>query len=295
MRDGTIGCNLCCRSRFSLHWLPPVRVFRDPVTGIYPLQDLAVSGLRSQPCCPKISGALNILNNRPSRPCKEAYFEAKYLPERPVKILAVSDMVLDRFYSANLRSNYGDVRLVLGCGDLPYEYLEFLVSALDVPLLYVPGNHDPGYDKAIPDSQADGCEFLDLRVMHVKGLNIAGMGGSMRYHPGQRNQYTQAEMYTRLLQFSPTLWWHQFRHHGGLDILIAHSPPFGIHDDDDMAHIGFSAFISLIHIFKPRYFLHGHTMVYKSNLVPPVTKIGRTTIINVYPYRLIELEPAGGR
>ena len=32
--------------------------------------------------------------------------------------------------------------LVIGCGDLPFDYLEYLVSRLDVPLLYVPGNHD---------------------------------------------------------------------------------------------------------------------------------------------------------
>ncbi len=212
-----------------------------------------------------------------------------------MKILAVSDLVIDRLYSANVRENFGDVRLVLGCGDLPFEYLEFLVSAMNVPLLYVPGNHDPGYVRGNPDTLPDGCEFLDLRVMQVHGLTIAGIGGSIRYHPGQSNQYTQAQMYARLLLFSPTLFWHKIRHRANLDILIAHSPPRGVHDDDDTAHVGFSAFIHLIHIFKPRYFLHGHTIVYKSNLVSPITKVGMTTVINIYPYRMIEVEPANRR
>jgi hypothetical protein len=51
------------------------------------------------------------------------------------------------------------------------------------------------------------------------------------------------------------------------------------------------AFRDFIRIFKPRYFLHGHTLVYKSNLVPPLTQVGNTTVINVYPYRLLEVKP----
>jgi len=29
--------------------------------------------------------------------------------------------------------------------------------------------------------------------------------------------------------------------------------------------------------------------VYKSNIVSPVTQVGTTTIINVYPYRIVEI------
>lgn len=210
-----------------------------------------------------------------------------------MKILAVSDVVLDRLYSARVQDNFTGVDLLLGCGDLPYEYLEFLVTALNVPLLYVPGNHDPGYNPRNPSSQADGCECIDRRVVRVKGLNIAGMGGSISYRPAEANQYSQVEMYLRMLAFSPALYWQRWSHGNVLDIVIAHSPPRGIHDDDDRAHVGFSAFVDLIRVFKPRYFLHGHTMVYKGNLVPPVTQVGTTTVINVYPYRLIEVDSDG--
>jgi uncharacterized protein len=208
-----------------------------------------------------------------------------------VKILAVSDVVLDQFTSPNIRENYGDVKLLLGCGDLPYEYLEFMVSALNIPLLFVPGNHDPGYDANNPACRADGCENLDRQVRQVKQLNIAGIGGSIRYHPNKPNQYTQTQMYFNLLSFAPALVWHRLRHHRGLDIVIAHSPPRGVHDDSDQAHVGFSAFVDFIHVFQPRYFLHGHTMVYKGNIVPPVTRIGATTVINVYPFRFLDVEP----
>ena len=62
----------------------------------------------------------------------------------PMKVLAVSDRVLDRIYTPNVREKYPGVELVIGCGDLPFYYLEFLISSLDVPLIYILGNHDGG-------------------------------------------------------------------------------------------------------------------------------------------------------
>jgi Icc-related predicted phosphoesterase len=205
-----------------------------------------------------------------------------------MKILAVSDQVDDRLYTPDVREYLSDISLVLGCGDLPYAYLEFLVSALNKPLLYVPGNHDPRYDPRSPAHRADGCTFLDGRLARLKGLSIAGLGGSIRYHPHQDNQYTQVDMYLRLARLAPALLWERLRRGRPLDILIAHSPPRGIHDEDDPAHTGFSAFTQLIRRFAPRYFLHGHTIPL-GNLASAVTQAGATMVINVFPYRLIEI------
>jgi Icc-related predicted phosphoesterase len=207
-----------------------------------------------------------------------------------MKILAVSDQVDDRIYTPQVRDYFSDVDLVLGCGDLPYEYLEFLVSALNKPLLYVPGNHDPLYIPRSLEHGAEGCVFLDQRVTRLKGLTIAGMGGSIRYHPTRANQYTQAQMYLRMAKMAPALLWNRRRYGRALDVLIAHSPPRGIHDEDDRAHIGFSAFTDFIRTFEPRYFLHGHTIPL-GNLASAVTRVGATTVFNVFPYRLLEIEP----
>jgi hypothetical protein len=42
----------------------------------------------------------------------------------------------------------------------------------------------------------------------------------------------------------------------GLDVLITHAPPEGIHDGSG-AHAGFRAFRWLIDRFPPRYLIHG--------------------------------------
>ena len=60
-----------------------------------------------------------------------------------MKILAVSDQVVERLYSLVPQGHFTGVEMILGCGDLPYSYLEFIVSMLNVQMLYVPGNHDP--------------------------------------------------------------------------------------------------------------------------------------------------------
>lgn len=207
-----------------------------------------------------------------------------------MKILAVSDEVNESLYSANVRRRFGDVEIVIGCGDLPYYYLEYLLTMLQRPLYYVPGNHDPLYQPQVLSSLAAGCENIDGRVVSYRDLTLAGLGGSIRYKPTGDNQYTQAEMKRRVFRLSLRLFWLQWVRRRRLDIFVAHSPPFGIHDDTDRAHTGFHAFLTLIRLFQPRYFLHGHTMVYKPNIVPPLTRVGETQVVNVYPYRLIEVE-----
>lgn len=206
-----------------------------------------------------------------------------------MKILAVTDETVERLYPLASNGHFADVELVLSCGDLPYTYLEYLVTVLGVPLCYVPGNHDPEYDPRRDVSRAEGCENIDGRVVRVCGLTIAGLGGSPRYHPNGVNQYTSSEMTRRARRLALSLSWNRVRRGRGLDILITHSPPFGIHDEDTQAHRGLSAINWLIRWAKPRYHLHGHVHFFRQNLMPSFTVIGPTKIINVFPYQVIEI------
>jgi Icc-related predicted phosphoesterase len=207
-----------------------------------------------------------------------------------MKILAVSDQVIERLYELSTSGQFSGIDLILGCGDLPYTYLENLLTLLNKPLLYVPGNHDPAYSANDPRSQAEGASNLDRKVIHHKGILIGGLGGSIRYRPDGVNQYSQIESRQRALKLLPQLMLNRIRHGRALDILITHSPPFKIHDDDTQAHQGLKAINWLIKTAKPAYHFHGHTHFYKQNLASSISTLGRTQIINVYPYKVIEIK-----
>lgn len=208
-----------------------------------------------------------------------------------VNVLALSDQVLPHLYSTNVRQTYAGLDLLIGCGDLPFYYLDFLVSMLDVPLVYVRGNHD-----TTPQYTIDGRVLHDVpgglnihgRVVHVKGLWIAGLEGSMRYRPAAPLMYTESEMRAEIAPILPRLVWNRLITGRGADVLVTHSPPYDIHDRPDRAHTGFRVFHWLMSWFRPRFLLHGHVHLYRRD-VPRVTRFEDTLVINVYPYRLLNL------
>jgi Icc-related predicted phosphoesterase len=210
------------------------------------------------------------------------------------RILAVADEVDETLYGDKLPALSPDI--VLSCGDLPFDYLEYLVSRLDVPLLYVPGNHDPNLKPADPTwapLQAEvpvlgppGCENIDGRVVEAGGLRIAGLGGSVRYRRGH-NQYTQAEMRRRALNLELWIRLKRVRNGRRLDILVTHAAPFGTAQAQDAAHAGFVALERMIRSFQPLLAVHGHVHPYGRNR--PDLSVGTTRIVNAVPSRLIEV------
>lgn len=204
-----------------------------------------------------------------------------------MKILAVSDQEVERLYELASSGQFKGIDLILGCGDLPYTYLENILTLLNKPLLYVPGNHDP-LDSLNERAHVQGASNVDRKLVQTKRILVGGLGGCIRYRPDGVNQYTQQQMYVRAAKLLPGLLLNRIRFGRALDILITHSPPFHIHDDDTQAHQGLRAINWLINIAKPRYHLHGHTHFYKQNLAESVSTLGKTQVINVYPYKVIE-------
>ncbi|MBI3161581.1 MAG: metallophosphoesterase family protein [Chloroflexi bacterium] len=206
-----------------------------------------------------------------------------------MKILALSDQVVERLYTLSSSGHFQGVSAILGCGDMPYEYLEYLVTVLNAPMFYVPGNHDPKDDPQNRQSRAEGGINLDLKTARHNKFLIGGFGGSIQYRPDGVNQYTQSDAYLRAFTMLPRLIANRLQYGRTLDILISHSPPFGIHDDADPAHQGLKAINWLMRVAKPRYHFHGHTHIYKRNIENTETTIGLTKIVNVYPYLSMEV------
>ncbi len=217
--------------------------------------------------------------------------------KQKLKILSVSDEVVNIIYSPAAKEHFGDVDLVLSCGDLPFYYLEFIVDILNVPLYYVYGNHDRRVEythRGVTKTFPGGCINLDKRVVDHKGLLIGGLQGSMKYSQDARYQYTDLEMYLRVLDMTPTLLLNRLRKGRYLDILITHAPPYGIQDGKDLCHTGFKAFLWLIERYRPRYLLHGHVHLY-GHKQKATTVYQGTQVINTCGYRVMEVEVLNAR
>lgn len=208
-----------------------------------------------------------------------------------MKILAVSDIELGFIYNLQVAQRFKDVDILFGCGDLPYYYLEFLVSMLDKPLYYVRGNHASRIEITTAGERKSPWGAIDLHRKVIRtdsNLLLAGIEGCNRYNKGD-HQYTQAEMWQMVLGMVPKLLYNRIRYGRFLDIFVSHAPPWRIHDMDDLPHRGIKAFRWLIKVFQPRYHLHGHIHVYHSNVVTQ-TQVGRTTVLNCYGYREINAD-----
>lgn len=215
----------------------------------------------------------------------------RVVPKPRYRVLAVSDKVEPRLYGPSVTKIASDIDCIVGCGDLPYYYLEYIVSVLNKPLYYVHGNHDRPEHRSNRTviKEPQGGTNLHARVIISNGLLIAGLEGSHRYNRNPHYQYTQMEMWWIILKMIPTLVTNRILYGRYLDVLITHSPPFGIHDAADRPHIGFKAFLSFMRWFKPRYLLHGHQHIYRDTEISR-SYYAQTEIINVYPWRLIDLE-----
>lgn len=214
-----------------------------------------------------------------------------------MKILALSDQVLEQVYTVQVGERYPNVDLIVGCGDLPFYYLDFVVSVLDRPLLYVRGNHDQGPQYTAEGqvlTQVPGGTDLHGGCRMVNGLLFAGLEGCRRYLPQGALMYGEGEMWRQMSRLWPGLLRNYVRYGRFLDILITHAPPYGIHDRLDLAHTGFKAFLPFLRLCRPRYLLHGHIHRYNQN-TPHITHYEQTTVINVYPLYLLWVDESMGR
>ena len=199
-----------------------------------------------------------------------------------MNILALSDRRTPYVYSPSVKETFKDVGLVVGCGDVSPDYLEYVLNQLCVPLIYVPGNHDAD------DFRVSGGTPVDGKVIGTAGLTVAGLGGSRRYKTDGRHQYSEREMHVRALSLLPRLLLRRLAGGHRLDLLVTHAPPLGIHDTADLTHRGFLAFRRLLWLLRPRLMLHGHVHIVP-NLDRRESSLYGVRIINVYPVQNVQL------
>lgn len=211
-----------------------------------------------------------------------------------LRILAVSDEVDQRIYSTSIRERMSDIDIIIGCGDLPATYLEFLTDALRRPVYYVLGNHAEELTRTGMRGEPRhplGCTDVGFKVVRdpLSGLIIAGLPGSPRYTEHDPVQFTERQMMMNMLRMAPRLMWNRVKYGKALDVLISHSPPRDVGDRADHAHRGFQVMRRFIALTKPKYQLHGHIHLYDRSEANRHW-LHNTEVINVFPYQCLDLE-----
>ena len=195
-----------------------------------------------------------------------------------MKILFISDEESKYYWDHYSPEQFEDVDLIISCGDLAPQYLSFLVTLSKVPVYYIHGNHDGCYKSTPPE----GCICIDDDIVDFNGVRIMGLGGSMRYCPGDF-QYTERQMRKRYNKLRSKLFFKK-----GIDILVCHSPAKGINDGTDLPHTGFSVFKDIMEKYKPKYFVHGHIHKSYSHKFKRFDSFMDTTIVNACERCIVE-------
>jgi len=243
-----------------------------------------------------------------------------------MKILCVSDQIDPLVYSTLAKERFSDVDVILSAGDLPSDYIDFIVSTLNKPAFFIFGNHNlseyqyyhkknPRHKGAHPTHQkeisifdmkgsfgATYAGFKNLRDKHIiitdpqtqkkRPLLISGISGSKKYNKGL-NQYTERQMKFEILKMIPGLIYNKIRYGKYVDILLTHASPRHIHDKEDKCHQGFECFNWFIKKFSPSYLIHGHIHLYDANeqrltAVKNDSK-NETLVINAYSHIILNL------
>ncbi|MCH5258407.1 MAG: metallophosphoesterase family protein [Lachnospiraceae bacterium] len=196
-----------------------------------------------------------------------------------MKIMAISDQESKLLWDYFDKSYLEGIDLIISCGDLKPQYLSFLATFTTSPVIYVHGNHDDRYEQTPPD----GCICIEDKIFVHNGVRILGLGGSMRYKPGE-HQYTERQMRRRVRKL-----WFKLKYHKGFDILVTHAPAFQFNDEEYLPHRGFEVFRTLMEKYKPAYFLHGHVHLNYGRF-PRVSTYDDTTVINTFEKYIFEIE-----
>lgn len=170
-----------------------------------------------------------------------------------MRILAFSDLHRNADAAKEILLASCDADVVVGAGDFAtggggLEDTASILQELDVPAIFVPGNHD-----SLEELKTAFHGRRRIRVLHgdkviIGGVEFFGLGFAIPPGEGSWDQGLDEEEAERLLSACPSD-----------GVLVTHSPPFGIADTQrDGRHDGSLAIHNAIRVSAPRLHLCGH-------------------------------------
>jgi hypothetical protein len=209
---------------------------------------------------------------------------------RPYRILALADEVDGSLESPETRTQLMPLDLIVGCGDLPVDYLRFVADAFaTVPLAYVRGNHDVGGEWGtgtattihLPEPLVDGRPWTDGQLTVVGFSGIPRVGGNG----------LQVSSLARLQQVIGA-WLRLGWGRGNAPVLmVSHVAPRGINDGPDRVHRGSRGLRWLAARLHPPLWLHGHTTLVTRRFEDRSVHRDGTLFYNAFGANLVELVP----
>lgn len=192
-----------------------------------------------------------------------------------MRVLAMSDLHDITYDEIDLnlinRSNFYDVIVLLG--DIDKNTLRYIKHVLvhnniNKYIIGVEGNKD-----IRGDLDRVGIKNMHLKCKTINGIKFGGFEGATdsidsKIHP----VYTQAEAYEMIERLKEC------------DVLISHNSPKGVHDDNDIIHLGFGALNDYILEYKPRICIHGHQHLNSISLIE------NTYIVGVYGISIVDID-----
>ncbi|MBN1622261.1 MAG: metallophosphoesterase [Endomicrobiales bacterium] len=213
-----------------------------------------------------------------------------------MKILAVSDVSSQSLenYVAHSSKKLKKLDIIVSCGDLDKQYLEYLADGIGRDLFFIHGNH---VQRAKEEDgkilrYIAGSEDLHGRAQVYNDYIIVGFGGS-KWYGGKGYEYKEKEMVKVVKKVIRKVKWIRFkdkiiRRKKKEIIAISHAPMYKIHDQPDVCHTGFKCFHDFVKAVSPVLWLHGHVHIPDTHK-NQVTVLHNTTILNVFGYKFVNV------
>ena len=146
-------------------------------------------------------------------------------------------------------------------------------------IVMTPGNHDVVFERALQSVPKLSCHVLIDKLIEIDGLKIYGSPWSLEFYDWGFN----------LSEEKLKLVWDKIP--GGIDILLVHSPPYGILDMTqnpryESKHIGSKSLLKKIKEIRPKYVVFGHNHGEPGSIEKDGTIFINATLLNDYYERV---------